>query len=699
MNLVIVESPSKSKTIKKYLGPRFIVKATWGHVRNLPKNELGIEIENNFTPKYIIIPKSRKIISEIKKIAQEAKKIYLATDFDREGEAIAWHIIQATGLDKQKDKDKIKRITFVEITKEAIKKALENPRDIDLKLVDAQQARRILDRLVGYKLSPLLWKKIKSRLSAGRVQSVALKLVVEREKEIEDFTPSEYWEIEAELTKQKNQKSKQPEVFPAKLTRVGDKKINIKNQTQAKKIISDLEGANYQIKDITKVKISKNPPPPFITSTLQQEAFNKLRFSSKKTMLIAQQLYEGINLGKEGLVGLITYMRTDSTNLSWLAINTARKYIKENLGKEYLPPKPRYYKTKTLAAQEAHEAIRPTYIDKTPKDIRNYLSQDQYKLYQLIWQRMLASQIKNAQFEETKITIEAQSNQNSYLLETQGLKNIFLGFLKIYPATSLKEKVLPKFKKGGRLDLIKIIALQKFTQPPPRYTEATLIKKLEENGIGRPSTYAPILSTVQERGYVVREGRILKPTKIGKITNDLLVTHFPEIVDLKFTSKMEKNLDKVATGETSKIKVLNDFYQPFIKNLREKEIEIEKIEIKPQKTDQICEKCGKEMVIREGRYGEFLACSGFPECQNTKPLIKEIEVPCPYCGGKIIQKKTRKRKIFYGCKNYPGCKFASWDLPVKYRCSKCDGLMTKKGKILTCLRCKNKEVLKNNYDY
>lgn len=707
MKLIIVESPAKAKTIKKFLGQDYTIKATFGHIRDLPKDELGVEIEKDFRPKYLILPRSFKLVQELKGIAQRASNIFLATDFDREGEAIAWHISEACGFAKIKNKklkiknDKIKRITFVEITPEAIKKAVRCPREIDLNLVEAQKSRRILDRLVGYKLSPFLWEKIKSGLSAGRVQSAALRLITEREREIEAFIPSEYWEIEAELQKKPKTKNQKQKTFIAKLIKKDNKKIKIKNEKKTKEIISDLEKAEYKVDKITKKEVLRFPYPPFTTSTLQQEASYKLGFSAKKTMFLAQQLYEGIKLDKGGQVGLITYMRTDSVNLSWLAINTTRKYIEENLGKDFLPARPKVFKTKSIATQEAHEAIRPTYIQKTPDSIKKYLTSDQDKLYKLIWQKMVACQMKDARFEETNIQIIAQSPEpraQSYLFEAKSLKNIFPGYLKIYQDAKTEEIFLPVLGKDEKLDLVGLIPSQKFTQPPYRYTEASLIRSLEENGIGRPSTYAPILSTIQDRGYVSKEGKFLKPTEIGKITNDFLVLHFPEIVDINFTSKMEKELDEIATGEVKWVSVLNEFYKPFEKHLAEKYKKVKKIKIVPELTKEVCQKCGKPMVVREGRYGKFLACSGFPKCKNTKPIVIEIEVPCPYCGGKIIQKRVRRGKargrVFYSCSNYPSCKFSSWDEPTEYRCSKCDFIMGQKGKILTCLRCKNKEVLK-----
>lgn len=679
MKLIVVESPAKAQTIKKFLGKDFIIEATFGHIRDLPKKDLGVDIKNNFAPTYVVLSGRKKIISQIKKIGKIADEIYLACDFDREGEAIAWHVIEACGFGKENKK--VKRITFIEITKEAILKALKNPRGIDFDLVDSQQARRILDRLVGYKLSPFLWKKIKRGLSAGRVQSVTVRLIVAREKEIENFIPEEFWGIEAEFEKN-NQK------FSAKLIKKGKEKIKIKNQKEAEKYKKELLLKNFFVKDIQEREEKIKTLPPFNTATLQQEAFLRLGFSSKKTMFLAQQLYEGIDLGKGKREGLITYMRTDSFHISQLALNATRKFIKEYFGEKYLPKTPRFYKTKTLKAQEAHEAIRPTFPQKTPESFKKQLSEDQYKLYDLIWRRLLASQMNEALFKIKDIEIEA----SSYIFATQSKELIFDGFLKIYPL-KIEEKSLPPLLVSEKLKLLQILTYQRFTKPPSRYTEATLIKALEEKGIGRPSTYVPIISTIQQRGYVAREGRYFRPLEIGIIVNNLLVEHFPEIVDVGFTAEMEENLDKIAEGKINFKKVLEEFYNPFSKTLESKYELVERINL-TKKTKETCPQCKAFLVQKQGRYGSFLACENFPKCKFTKNIDKNIGVDCPLCGSSIIEKRTKKGKIFYGCLNYPNCKWASWDMPTDFFCRECGGIMTKKGKILKCSRCGKREILK-----
>ncbi len=693
MNLVIVESPAKAKTIEKYLGKGYKVVATYGHVRDLPKAELGIDTEHDFKPKYIIPTRCRKNVNRLKKEVEKAKVLYLATDLDREGEAIAWHVISAT----KSPKDKIKRITFYEITKSAISNAIKNPRVIDMDLVDAQQARRVLDRLVGYKISPLLWEKVKRGLSGGRVQSVAVRLIVEREREIEKFKPQEYWTIEALLKKQTTDDSLQYiEEFKALLTKKDDKRIDkleIEIEKKANKIISDLKNSEYKIEKIEKKEVAKNPKPPFTTSTLQQTASSKLGFSAKKTMFLAQQLYEGIKLGPEGSVGLITYMRTDSVNLAKEAIFEARKLIEEKFGKKYLPESPKFYKTKAKGAQEAHEAIRPTYIQKDPDSIKDFLNKDQFRLYSLIWKRMLTCQMEKAILDSITCDIKAKN----YTFTARGLTVKFDGFLKVMKEKQ-KEEILPKLQEGENLDLIKLNHLQHFTQPPARYTEASLVKTLEENGIGRPSTYAPIMSTILLRGYVEKEAKYFKPKEIGIIVNDLLVEHFSDIFNVKFTAKMEKELDEIASGEKKWVPIISDFYKPFEKDLQDKYEKIKKVEIPEKKTSEKCEKCGKYMVIRSGKFGEFLACSGFPECKTTKPLIKEVGIKCPECGGQIIERNTKKGRKFYGCSNYPKCKFATWNIPYKDPCPKCNALMETKGKVIVCTKCSYKKTIENNID-
>jgi DNA topoisomerase-1 len=666
MKLVIVESPTKAKTIKNFLSSRYKIVSSYGHVRDLPKTKFGIDVEKDFKPKYLVLPKARKNVKLLKKEVKKADSVSLATDEDREGEAIAWHLIKALGL-----KD-YKRITFHEITKKAIQEALKNPRDIDINLVDAQQARRILDRIVGYRLSPFLWKKVARGLSAGRVQSVVVKLVVKREKEIKDFVPQEHWKITATLLKPKTKE------FDALLTKKEGKtipKLGIKTKKEAGKMVRDLKGAEYQVVSVKRKELKRNPLPPFTTSTLQQEAWKRFRWSAKRTMRAAQVLYEK---------GFITYHRSDSFNLSNLALFGAKKWILKKYGKNYWAGFLRKYKTKGRV-QEAHEAIRPTYANKTPESLTN-LEKNQLKLYDLIWRRFVACQMAQAVFDTTTVDIKAKD----YIFRVKGQVLKFDGFLKVYPIR-YQENELPELKKNDILKLIKLTPSQHFTQPPPRYTEATLIKTLEENGIGRPSTYAPVLSTVQERNYIEKnEKKRFQPTEIGTVVNNLLVNHFPKIVDINFTAKMEEDLDKIAKGKRKWVPVVKDFFNPFEKNLKQKEKEVSKKDITEKPTDKICPKCGSPMIIRLGRYGKFYACSAFPKCKHTEPLEKEIlGIKCPGCKkGEIVPKRTKRRTIFYGCNQYPECKFALWDKPTGEKCPECGALLIKKrGQI----QCSNKE--------
>lgn len=678
MTLIIVESPTKAKTLQGFLGRDYKIMSSFGHVRDLPEKELAIDIENDFKPKYVIIPRSRKIIAELKQQAKKSKNIILATDKDREGEAIAYHLGCALDLKNPK------RIVFHEITKSAIDEALQNPRDIDMNLVDAQQARRVLDRLVGYKLSPLLWKKIARGLSAGRVQSVAVRLICERQKEINDFKPTEYWTIQADFK----------EGFSAELNKKDEKiisKLEIKTKQQTDEIVKDLEGAEYKVKNIEKKEIKKYPLPPFSTSTLQQEASRKLRLSAKQTMLFAQQLYEGVPLENGKSVGLITYMRTDSLNLSTQAVWKIRNLIEKDFGKNYVPERPMFYKTKSKTAQEAHEAIRPTFPDKNPQEIEKYLNKNQYKLYKLIWERAIACQMNPAVFDNTSVDIETSKSKSDHIYGFKAFGNVmnFDGFLKIWPMKT-EDLILPELEKNQILELIKLIPSQHFTQPPFPYTEATLVKALEENGIGRPSTYAPTLDTIQKRGYVIKKVRYLYPTDIGIVVNDLLVEHFPQIVDIKFTAKMEDDLDEIADGKTKWVPVIKNFYGPFEAMLKQKYMEIDKKQITEEKTDEICEKCGSAMVIKIGRFGKFLACSNFPKCRNTKNIETTLGVKCPQCGeGEIVERKSKKGAIFYSCNRFPQCKFALWDLPTGEKCPKCNSLLvkTRQNKV----KCSNKE--------
>lgn len=650
--LVIVESPTKAKTISRFLSGDFEISSSYGHVRDLPKSKMGIDIENNFEPTYVIPTKSRKRVNELKKEAERAKEVILASDEDREGEAIAWHLTKALELPEEK----IKRITFHEITKDAIREAIENPRNIDLNLVDAQQARRILDRLVGYELSPFLWKKVFKGLSAGRVQSVAVRLIVEREREIKNFKPQEYWSITAGLKKNSSQ-------FESKLVKKNGKtldKFAIKNKNEADKIIKDLDGAQYKVEKVEKKEVKRNPNAPFTTSTLQQEAWRRLGFSAKQTMMFAQQLYEN---------GFITYMRTDSVNLSESSVKMAKKAIQDKFGKEFSLDKPRKFKTKSKSAQEAHEAIRPTNPEKAPEDLKKKIDAKQFKLYDLIWRRFIASQMKEALFDSTSVDIDA----NSYTFRATGSVIKFKGWLKIYPS-KFKEEILPELKEKEPLNLVKLSPNQHFTEPPPRYTEASLVKTLEEHGIGRPSTYAPIISTIQTRNYVEKnEQKKFAPTETGTTVNDLLAEHFPNIVDFGFTAKMEEDLDKIAEGKIKWSPVIKDFYGPFHKNLTEKYEEVEK-QNHDEETNEICEKCGKPMIIKHGRFGRFLACTGFPECKNTKALKQEPEkigMKCPKCSeGEVIKKFTKRKRMFYGCSRWPECNFASWQNPMEEKKTK-----------------------------
>ena len=693
-NLVIVESPAKARTIQKFLGRDFSVDASMGHVRDLPKSELGVDLERDFSPKYVIPRDKRSVVKELKERAKAAQKIYLATDPDREGEAIAWHLATAIGADGKP----IQRIEFHEITKDAILRAVKAPRQIDMKRVDAQQARRVLDRLVGYNLSPLLWRKVRRGLSAGRVQSVAVRLVVEREREIEGFNPVEYWTVEAELAKKlaKAGRGKQS-TFRANLVQALGKKSELANQEDSRRVLTDLEGAAYRVADVRVKEQTRSAAPPFTTSTLQQEAGRKLGFTAKRTMAVAQQLYEGLDVGSEGSVGLITYMRTDSTQLAESAVHEVRRYIEERYGPENVPEAPRVYRTKSKLAQEAHEAIRPTSAFREPAKMKQHLTSDQFKLYDLIWKRFVACQMASARYEVTTVDVEAKGTQSrgDYLFRATGSLVVFPGFLALYREGRDDEeqdediqKPLPELAKGEDLQLVRLLGDQHFTQPPPRYSEATLVKALEEKGIGRPSTYAPTLSTIQDRGYVERMAKQLRPTELGRIVNDLLVENFPEVIDVDFTANMEEKLDEVASGERPWVPVIREFYQPFRQDLDKAGESIERVKIEPEPTDELCEKCGRPMVIRMGRFGKFMGCSGFPECRNAKPLLKKIGVACPECGADLVERQTKAHRTFYGCSRYPECKWTSWQKPVPEPCPKCGGLMVEVGKGgPRCIRC------------
>lgn len=659
-NLVIVESPTKARTLTKYLGDKYQVEASMGHIRDLPKADLGIDIVNNFEPKYIIPKDKTKRVNELKKLAEKAQILWLATDPDREGEAIAWHISEL--LRNSGNSKFIHRVSFHEITPEAIAEAFKHPQEINLKLVDAQQARRVLDRLVGYKLSPLLWKKVKSGLSAGRVQSVALRLIAEKEQEVKAFKAEEYWSVEAELEVVLPFASSSSS-FVASLIEQNGKKLEIKNQEEVDTHVKALEKASYQIEKVTKKEVKRSPYPPFTTSTLQQTASNKLGYSAKKTMSLAQFLYEH---------GIITYMRTDSVNFSSSAIVLARDYIEQNIGKAYLPAQPKIYKAKAKLVQEAHEAIRPTNIKLQSEELKmmNGLTRDHVRLYDLIWKRALASQMSDAVMDQTSVDILA----GSYLFRATGSVVKFNGWLKLYDKgkgergkgeeeQEDEEKILPELTEGKLLNLLKLLPQQHFTEPPARYTEASLIKKLEELGIGRPSTYAPIISTILERYYVEKIERKFSPTELGVAVNEFVFKYFPEIVDYDFTASLEDELDEIAHGKREWKPTIKKFYEPFEAKLEKVEDTASKVKIITEVVDKKCPKCGKNLQIRFGKFGKFLACSGFPECKHTESLEEKLDIKCPDCGGDIVMRKTRKGKPFYGCKNWPGCKFASWTKP------------------------------------
>ena len=652
--LIIVESPAKANTIKKFLGGKTKVVASMGHIRDLPKSKLGVNIENNFEPEYINIRGKGDLIKSLKKDAKSAKKVYLATDPDREGEAIAWHLAHILDIPE----DSKSRVTFNEITKTAVQKAIKEPRQIDINLVNAQQARRVLDRIVGYKISPVLWKKVRKGLSAGRVQSVAVKLIVDREKEIEDFIPEEYWNIIAKLLDEKSKKE-----FEAKLVGKNNKKLEIHSKEEVDEILANIKDAKFIVKDVKKGERKRNPAPPFTTSTMQQEASRKLNFSLKKTMSVAQTLYEGVKIPEKGTVGLITYMRTDSTRISEEARKVAKEVVEATYGSEYYEN--RYYKTKA-DAQDAHEAIRPTYIDIKPEQIKDSLTNDQYKLYRLIYNRFLASQMKSAIFDTLAVTIDA----NEYNFKANGQSIKFKGFMTLYvEGTDEKEDEIgqiPLLEVVQEVKKEKIESKQSFTEPPPRYTEASLVKALEEKDIGRPSTYSPTITTILARHYIEKEAKQLVPTELGKVVNKLLTENFPDIINVEFTAEIENEFDEIAEGKENWKQMISEFYGPFEKELEKVEKELEHVELEEEVSDVPCEKCGRMMVVKYGRYGKFLACPGYPECKNVKPYIETIEEPCPKCGGKVQIRKTKNRRTFYICENNPDkCDYISWTKPKK----------------------------------
>ncbi|WP_342489972.1 type I DNA topoisomerase [Bacillus sp. FSL M8-0049] len=683
--LVIVESPAKAKTIERYLGKKYKVKASMGHVRDLPKSQLGVDTEHDFEPRYITIRGKGPVLKELKTAAKKAKKVYLAADPDREGEAIAWHLAHSLDLDLSSDC----RVVFNEITKDAIKDSFKHPRMINMDLVDAQQARRILDRLVGYKISPILWKKVKKGLSAGRVQSVALRLIIDRENEINEFKPEEYWTIDGTFLKGK-------ESFEASFFGLNGKKHPLKTKEDVKEILSKLKGSKFSVEKVTKKERKRNPAVPFTTSTLQQEAARKLNFRAKKTMMIAQQLYEGIDLGKEGTVGLITYMRTDSTRISNTAIEEVSAFIDQTYGKNFLNTTKRTAK-KNENAQDAHEAIRPTSTLRKPADVKHVLSRDQLRLYKLIWERFVASQMAPAVLD----TMSVDLDHNGLTFRANGSKVKFPGFMKVYvegkdDQLEEKDKMLPDLKEGDTVLSKDIEPEQHFTQPPPRYTEARLVKTLEELGIGRPSTYAPTLDTIQKRGYVALDNKRFTPTELGEIVLNLIIEFFPEIINVEFTAKMEKELDSVEEGTIEWVRIIDSFYQDFAKRVEKAEAEMQEVEIEPEYAGVDCEECGHPMVYKMGRYGKFMACSNFPDCRNTKPIVKDIGVKCPSCHeGNIVERKSKKRRIFYGCDRFPECEFVSWEKPIERKCPKCENMLVekklKKGVQVQCVNCDYKE--------
>lgn len=684
--LVIVESPAKAKTIEKYLGDKYKVKASMGHVRDLPRSQMGVNVENSYEPKYITIRGKGPVLKELKTAAKKAKKVFLAADPDREGEAIAWHLAHSLDVDIKSDC----RVVFNEITKDAIKESFKHPRPINMDLVDAQQARRILDRLVGYNISPLLWKKVKKGLSAGRVQSVALRLIIDREKEIKAFTPEEYWTLETEFLKGKDH-------FSAMFhSLVGHEKAELQSEQDVQNILQQIDGNMFKVTAVTKKERKRNPAPPFITSSLQQEAARKLNFRAKKTMMLAQQLYEGIELGKEGTVGLITYMRTDSTRISEIAQVEAADYIRSEYGASYLKEEQRKEK-KASNAQDAHEAIRPTSTLRQPNNLKEFLSRDQLRLYKLIWERFLASQMAQAVMDTMGVDLQNGIVQ----FRATGSKVKFPGFMKLYvegtdDQVEEKDKMLPDLEVGDEVIQKDFEPKQHFTQPPPRYTEARLVKTLEESGIGRPSTYAPTLDTIQKRGYVGLDNKRFVPTELGEIVLELILEFFPDILDVEFTAKMEQDLDNVEDGKIRWVEIIDEFYKDFETHLVKAEKEMQTVEIKDEPAGEDCENCGSPMVFKMGRYGKFMACSNFPDCRNTKPIIKEIGVTCPSCKeGQIIERKSKKKRLFYGCSRFPECEFISWDKPLPRSCPKCEAILVekklKKGVQVQCVKCDYKE--------
>ncbi|WP_337498351.1 type I DNA topoisomerase [Anaerotignum faecicola] len=677
--LVIVESPAKAATIGKFLGNNYKIEASMGHVRDMPKSQMGIDFEHDFEPKYITIRGKGELLGKLRKDAKAADKVYLATDPDREGEAISWHLLHALNLGEEKP---ISRITFNEITKTAVKKSITEARDIDMDLVDAQQARRVLDRVVGYTISDLLWKKVKKGLSGGRVQSVALRLICDREGEIREFIPEEYWTLGAKL------KDADGKVFEAKFYGKGETKTELANEAETNEVLDGLKGKDFAVTDVKTGSRQKKPVAPFTTSTMQQEASKHLNMATQKTMMIAQQLYEGVNVKGEGTVGLVSYIRTDSFRISDEAYEAAVAFIKETYGDAFVNPERIVYKSKGKT-QDAHEAIRPTNVSRTPESIKDSLSKDQYRLYRLIWERFVASQMSPAVYDTLSVKLSA----GDYTFRASGSRLRFSGFLEAYSKGEEEdEKVIPKLTQGDILQAEHLLPEQHFTQPPARYTDASLIKTLEEIGVGRPSTYAPTLTTIQARHYVTKEAKNLFPTELGEMVDEIMKTYFPDIVDIDFTANMEKRLDDVEMGKEEWKQIIRDFYPDFKKSVENAAEKLEKIEIKDEETDIICEKCGRNMVIKYGRYGKFLACPGFPECQNAKPYFEEAGVNCPECGGKVLIKKTKKGRIYYGCEhNGDGCDFMSWNKPTGEKCPECGAFLEEKGRKNPKIVCSNEK--------
>jgi DNA topoisomerase I len=691
--LVIVESPAKAKTVGRFLGRDYTVKASVGHVRDLLRSQLSVDVNNNFLPKYRVPNEKKSVVKEIKSLASKAEEIFLATDPDREGEAIAWHLLESADISPKLSK----RVVFHEITESAVSEAFSHAREIDMNLVNAQQARRVLDRLVGYNLSPLLWRKVRSRLSAGRVQSVALRLVIEREREIQNFLPKEYWSIEAEFLPQGGKQT-----FVTKLAQMDSVEPSLTEEKTVTPLLSDMESSSYKIGRLKKGERRRNPSAPFTTSTMQQEASRKLSFTARRTMSIAQQLYEGIDLG-QGAVGLITYMRTDSTNVAEIAQSETRDFIANRYGINFMPDEAPKYKTKSRGAQEAHEAIRPTSVLRQPESIKEFLNRDQYRLYQIIWQRFVASQMSPAVYDTVSVDIIGSGSLHEYLFRASGSTIKFPGFLIVYEEARDEDQLdneeedtrIPAGLVENQIQILKrLLPEQHFTQPPPRYSEASLVKTMEENGIGRPSTYAPILSTLQQRNYVIREGKKLTPTETGMIVNDLLIDHFPEVLDIGFTAQMEEELDQIAAGDINWVDVIREFYDPFSLRVSAAEINMPDLNIGPEPIGRDCPECNHELVTRWGRYGKFISCSNFPDCRYTEAWLEKIGVQCPKDQGEIVERKTRKGRTFFGCANYPNCDFTSWNRPLSKPCPSCGGLLVVQGKqTAQCLNCEEQFLL------